>query len=42
MTLEDIQARNMEIIASFAGIELGSKDGNKAIKEGLESIKHEA
>jgi len=42
MNLEDIQKRNMEIITSFDGIDFENEDGTKAIKEGLESIKHEA
>lgn len=42
LSLEDIQKRNREIIASFQGIDFETQDGTKAIKEGLESIKHEA
>lgn len=42
MTLKDVQKRNQEIITSFGGIDIESDDGTKAIKEGLESIKHEA
>lgn len=42
MTLEDIQARNMEIISSFKDLDLDTQDWSKAIKEWLESIKHEA
>jgi len=42
LKLEDIQKRNKEIIASFDGINIDSDEGSKALKEWLESIKHEA
>ncbi len=42
MSLEEIQKRNNEIQKSFQDIDFTSSEGTKALKEWLESIKHEA
>jgi hypothetical protein len=42
MTLEDIQKRNGEIKASFEHLNFQNPSDSKALKDGLESVKHEA
>ncbi len=42
MSLEEIKARNSEIKASFKDIDFETPEWTKALKEGLEEIKHEA